>query len=105
MNIASVVASLLAAVAVVLVPYVLYRAARWARTRPKGAYVLGVALAPFAAAGNVVDPDFRIVNEANQTKKREEDDAGDPPNDEQEDRSQRSRLPTAQQPVVADGDG
>jgi hypothetical protein len=77
---ASLVASFLAAVTVVLVPYLLYRVARWARARPTGAYVLGIAFAPFGAAGNVVDPDFRIVNEAKQNKEREEDDAGDPPN-------------------------
>ena len=79
MDAASFVASLVAAIAVVLFPYLLYRVARWARAQSKGAYVLGIALAPFGAAGNVADPDFRIVNEAQQNKKREEDDAGDPP--------------------------
>lgn len=83
MDIESFVASFLAAIAVVLVLYLLYRLARWARARSRGAYVLGIALAPFGAAGNVVDPDFRIVNEAKQNKEHEEDDAGDPPNDEQ----------------------
>ena len=78
----SFVGSLLAAVAVLLIPYLLYRVARWARARTSGAYVLGAALAPVIAAGSVVDPDSRIVNEAKQTKQREEDDAGDPSNDE-----------------------
>lgn len=61
--------------------YVLYRVARWARKRAKGAYVLGAVLAPFIAPGNVTDPDGRIVHQAKQHKKREEDDAGDPPNE------------------------
>ena len=74
--------SVLAAVVVLLIPYLLYRVARWSRARTTGAYVLGVALAPVIAAGSAVDPDSRIVNEARQEKKHEEDDAGDPPNDE-----------------------
>jgi hypothetical protein len=82
MDVASFVASLAAAVAVLLVSYLLYRVARWARARSTGAYVLGVVFAPFGAAGNVVDPDFRIVNEATQDKRHEEDDPGDPPNDQ-----------------------
>jgi len=73
---------LIASVAVILVLYLLYRLLRWARTRSKGAYVLGAVLAPLGAAGNVSDPDFRIVNEAKQLRKREEDDNGDPPNEE-----------------------
>jgi hypothetical protein len=44
---------------------------------------LGAVLAPVIAAGSVVDPDSRIVNEAKQKKESEEDDAGDPPNAEQ----------------------
>jgi hypothetical protein len=76
------VSSLLAASAVLLIPYLLYRLARWARRRTTGAYVLGAALAPIIAAGSVVDPDSRIVNEAKQRKEHEEDDAGDPPSDE-----------------------
>jgi hypothetical protein len=64
-----------------LVVYLLYRLVVWARTRAKGAYVLGAALAPFFALGNVSDPDFRIVNEAKQDRKREEDDPGDPPDE------------------------
>jgi len=78
----SLLASLLAAVAVLLILYSLYRVARWAWARTTGAYVLGAALAPVIAAGSVVDPDSRIVNEAKQNKQREEDDASDPPNDE-----------------------
>lgn len=81
MDIDSFVASLLAASAVLLSVYLLYRIARWARKRTTGAYVLGVALAPVIAAGSVVDPDSRIVNEAKQSNERNEDDAGDPPND------------------------
>jgi hypothetical protein len=79
---ASFVASLLLAIAVLLIPYLLYRVARWARARSTGAYVLGVALSPIIAAGSVVDPDSRIVNEAKQSKQHEDDDAGDPPTDE-----------------------
>ena len=78
----SFLSSALAAIAVVVIPYLLYRLARWARARPTGAYVLGAVIVPLGAAGNVVDPDFRIVNEAQQLKKREEDDAGDPPGEE-----------------------
>ena len=99
MNVASFLASLLAAIAVLVVPYLLYRVARWARAQSKGAYVLGIALAPFGAVGNVADPDFRIVNEAQQNKKREEDDAGDPPNDDEE---EQSRTPTPRQPTTLD---
>ena len=102
MDVASFLASLLAAIAVVLVPYLLYRVARWARAQSKGAYVLGIALAPFGAVGNVADPDFRIVNEAQQNKKREEDDAGDPPNDEQEEGAQERGAPTARPSITLD---
>ncbi len=77
----SLVASVLAAVAVLLIPYLLYRVARWARARTTGVYVLGAALSPIIAAGSVVDPDSRVVNEAKQLKRQEEDDAGDPPNE------------------------
>jgi hypothetical protein len=48
---------------------------------------LGAALAPFMAAGKVVDPDVRVVNEAKQNKQREADGSGDPPNDEQQEQS------------------
>jgi len=77
----SLVTSVLAAAAVLLIPYLLYRVARWARARTTGAYVLGAALSPIIAAGSVVDPDSRVVNEAKQLKRQEEDDAGDPPNE------------------------
>ena len=77
-------AALMATGGIALFVYALYRIVVWARTRARGAYVLGAALAPFMAAGNVSDPDFKIVNEAKQQKKREEDDAGDPPNEEEE---------------------
>ncbi|HEY3516319.1 MAG TPA: hypothetical protein VGL98_04670 [Gammaproteobacteria bacterium] len=59
--------------------FCLYRVVIWARRRSKRAYIVGAALAPFIALGRVVDPDFRIVQEAKRLKKREEDDAGDPP--------------------------
>lgn len=64
-----------------VLPYVLYRVVRWARTRAKGAYALGAVLLPLGAFGNVSDPDNRIVQEAKELKKREEDNAGDPPNE------------------------
>ena len=57
----------------------LYRVVVWARRRSKRAYVIGAAFAPFIALGKVTDPDFRIVQEAKQLKKRDEADAGDPP--------------------------
>jgi hypothetical protein len=81
-NVDSLIGSFLAAGTVMVVPYLLYRLARWARSRPTGAYVLGAALSPVIAAGSVVDPDSRVVSEAKQIKMREEDDAGDPPNDQ-----------------------
>jgi len=59
--------------------FCLYRVVVWARRRSKRAYVVGAALAPLIALGKVTDPDFRIVQEAKQLKKREEEDAGDPP--------------------------
>jgi hypothetical protein len=62
--------------------YVAYRVVTWARRGSKKAYVIGAALAPLMF--NVVDPDFRIVNEAKQLKKREEDNPGDPPDGEGE---------------------
>ncbi len=69
---------------VILFLYALYRIARWAWKRARGAYVVGAVLIPLGALGNVSDPDFQIVNEAKQDKKREEDNPGDPPNDEEE---------------------
>jgi hypothetical protein len=56
-----------------------YRLVVRARRRSKSAYIVGAALAPLIAMGQVVDPDFRIVQEAKQLKEREEDDPGDPP--------------------------
>ena len=61
-----------------------YRVVVWARRRAKGAYVVGAVLSPIIALGKVTDPDFRIVMEAKQHKKREEDEPGDPPNPEYE---------------------
>ena len=82
MDLAPVVTSVVIAVtALFLVLYLLYRLARWARTRATGAYVLGALFAPLGAAGNVSDPDFRLVNEAKQRREHEEDDPGDPPNE------------------------
>ena len=62
----------------------LYCIAVWAWKRARGAYALGAVLIPLGAAGNVSDPDFQIVHEMKQHKKREEDNPGDPPNDEEE---------------------
>jgi hypothetical protein len=59
--------------------YFLYRIVVWARRRAKRAYIIGAALAPFMALGNVADPDFRILQEAKRLKNREDDDPGDPP--------------------------
>jgi hypothetical protein len=81
-DLASIVTSVVIAVtALFLVVYLLYRLARWARTRATGAYVLGALFAPLGAAGNVSDPDFRITDEAKQRREHEEDDPGDPPNE------------------------
>jgi hypothetical protein len=71
----------LALVAFLAILGLLYRVVKWARARSKKAYVVGALFAPFMAMGKVDDPDFRIVNEAKQHKKREEDDAGDPPDE------------------------
>jgi len=67
---------------VAVIVYALYRLVGWARRRQKRAYVIGAMLSPFMAAGHVVDPDFRIVHEAKQHKKREEAEPGDPPSDD-----------------------
>jgi hypothetical protein len=80
-----VVVDVVLAVAVLaVILFCLYRVVGWARRRQKRAYVVGAALTPFMAAGHVVDPDFRIVHEAKQHKKREEDEPGDPPSDERD---------------------
>jgi len=80
--------ALLAAGAIVIFFYVvvrcLHRVVVWARRRSKRAYVIGAALAPFMALGNVSDPDFRILHEAKRLKNREDDDSGDPPGSEDE---------------------
>ena len=68
-----------------LVSFCFYRIVQWARRQRKRAYVVGAAFAPFMALGKVTDPDFRIVQEAKQLKKREEDNPGDPPGAEGED--------------------
>jgi len=62
----------------------LYRVVVWARRQSKRAYIIGAALAPFMALGMVVDPEMRIVQQAKQLKKREEDEPGDPPTSEDE---------------------
>ena len=81
MTLWSIVGDVSAAIGgLILLVYLLYKLVIWARTKAKGAYVLGAVLAPLMGFGNVSDPDFRIVNEAKQHKKREEDDGGDPPN-------------------------
>ena len=86
----SFVDALLAAGTVALfffgVSYAAYRIVIWARRQKKRAYIVGAALAPFIAMGNVADPDFRIVQQAKQLKKREEDNPGDPPAPEDEQR-------------------
>jgi hypothetical protein len=65
--------------------YVLYLVVGWARQRAKRAYMIAAGLAPFMALGHVVDPDYRIVHEAKQHKKREEGEPGDPPSDDSAD--------------------
>jgi hypothetical protein len=83
MTLTQVVIDVVIAVAVVAaILYVLHRVVGWARRRQRRAYAIGAALAPFMSMGLVVDPDFRIVHEAKQHKKREEDEPGDPPNGE-----------------------
>ena len=62
----------------------LYRIVVWARRQKKRAYIIGAALAPFIALGNVSDPDFRIVQEAKRLKNREDDNPGDPPDSDDE---------------------
>ena len=72
----------LTAAVLAVILFCLYRVVGWARRRQKRAYVVAAALTPFMAAGHVVDPDFRIVHEAKQHKKREEDEPGDPPSED-----------------------
>jgi hypothetical protein len=63
-----------------VVPYALYRLVRYTRKRTKGAYALGAVLLQFGFL-NLTDPENRAPQEARELKKREEDDAGDPPNE------------------------
>ena len=62
-----------------LFAFVLWRIVRWARSRPSGAYVLGALIIPFGGMGNVADPDYKIVHEAQRPRRQEDDDTGDPP--------------------------
>ena len=56
------------------------RAIRYAKKGVPGAQVLGAVFLLFGF-GNIRDPSEDTVQQAKQLKKREEDDAGDPPND------------------------
>ena len=64
--------------------YAGYRLVVRARRQSKSAYIVAAVLGTLIALGQVVDPDFRVVQEAKQLKKREEDDPGDPPGSEDE---------------------
>jgi hypothetical protein len=66
--------TLVAVAALGLIAYALYRLMRWARGRTKGAHVLGAVLTEVTQGA--------AVYEAKQGKKRDEGDAGDPPNEE-----------------------
>ena len=70
---------LLGTAALAVIAIVLCRLVVWARTRATGAYVFGALFSPFMGVGDVVDPDFKIVNETKRMKQEEEDDSGDPP--------------------------
>jgi hypothetical protein len=78
--------ALLSAAVVAAFFYIVVRCLRrvvvWARRGSKKAFVVGAALAPFIALGNVGDPEFRIVQEAKRLKNREDDNPGDPPDPE-----------------------
>jgi len=75
MDSASLVTSFLIAVAVLgVIVYLLSRLMRWARGRTHGAHVLGAVLTEVTQGA--------VVREAKQGKKREEGNAGDPPNEE-----------------------
>jgi hypothetical protein len=90
MDLLFITANVLAAAAgIALVVLVLCRLARWARSRPKGAYVLGALIVPLGGIGNVSDPEYKMVNEARELKKREEDDSGDPPEPSGDDATER----------------
>jgi hypothetical protein len=75
MDSASVVIYFSMAVAALgVIVYLLIRLMRWARGRTQGAFVLGAVLTEVTQGA--------VVREAKQGKKREEGDAGDPPNEE-----------------------
>jgi len=65
---------LAAAIGAVLVVYLLYRLMRWARGRTKGAQMLGAVLTDVTQSV--------VVHEAKQGRKRDEGQAGDPPNED-----------------------
>jgi hypothetical protein len=75
-----------ATVALGVIVFILYKIVVWARTRAQGAYVLGALFTPLMGFGDVVDPDYRIVNETKQGKQKEEHDSGDPLDPIDEDR-------------------
>lgn len=77
---------LVATVALGVIVFILYKIVVWARTRAQGAYVLGALFTPLMGFGDVVDPDYRIVNETKQGKQKEEHDSGDPLDPTDEDR-------------------
>lgn len=60
--------------ALALVAYLLNRLMRWARSRTRGANILGAVLTEVTQGAAVI--------EAKQGKKRKEGNAGDPPNEE-----------------------
>jgi len=65
---------LAAAIGAVLVVYLLYRLMRLARGRTKGAQMLGAVLTDVTQSV--------VVHEAKQGRKRDEGQAGDPPNED-----------------------
>jgi len=69
-----VIDAVVAITALGLVTYLFYRLMRWARGRTKGAHVLGAVLTEVTQGA--------VVYEAKQGKKRDEGNAGDPPNEE-----------------------
>lgn len=70
---------LLGMAAFAVLAIILWRLVSWARRRASGAYLLGGLLSPFMGFGNVVDPDFKLVDETKRVKQKEEDEWGDPP--------------------------
>jgi hypothetical protein len=69
-----------AVVALAFLGALMVRAVRYAKKGSPGAQALGLTLLLFGW-GNIRDPTENIVQQAKQLKRREEDDAGDPPND------------------------